>query len=73
MPAVPDFVVGLDVQLQELKSMLLRDGVQIVVLSAPGGCGKTTLAKLLCNDDGIKGISESIVQDFFLFCFFFFL
>ncbi|XP_022875447.1 probable disease resistance protein At5g66900 [Olea europaea var. sylvestris] len=56
VPAVPDFVVGLDVQLQELKSMLLRDGVQIVVLSAPGGCGKTTLAKLLCNDDGIKGI-----------------
>ncbi|XP_022865570.1 probable disease resistance protein At5g66900 [Olea europaea var. sylvestris] len=56
VPGVPDFVVGLDAQLQELKGMLLKDGVPIVVLSAPGGCGKTTLAKLLCNDDEIKGI-----------------
>ncbi|CAI9771606.1 unnamed protein product [Fraxinus pennsylvanica] len=56
VPGVPDFVVGLDVQLQELKAMLLKDGVPIVVLSAPGGCGKTTLSKLLCNDDEIKGI-----------------
>ncbi|CAA3018058.1 probable disease resistance At5g66900 [Olea europaea subsp. europaea] len=56
VPGVPDFVVGLDAQLQELKGMLLKDGVPIVVLSAPGGCGKTTMAKLLCNDDEIKGI-----------------
>ncbi|CAA2963287.1 probable disease resistance At5g66900 [Olea europaea subsp. europaea] len=56
VPGVPDFVVGLDVQLQELKAMLLRDVGQIVVLSAPEGYGKTTLAKLLCNDDEIKGI-----------------
>ncbi|CAI9775600.1 unnamed protein product [Fraxinus pennsylvanica] len=55
VPGVTGFVVGLDVQLQELKAMLLKDGVPIVVLSAPGGCGKTTLAKLLCNDDEIKG------------------
>ncbi|CAA2963296.1 Hypothetical predicted protein [Olea europaea subsp. europaea] len=50
----PDFVVGYDVQLRELKAMLLKDGVPIVVLSTPGGSGKTTLAKLLCNDDEIK-------------------
>ncbi|KAL2489744.1 putative disease resistance protein [Forsythia ovata] len=56
VPGVPDFVVGLDTQLQELKAMLLKDGVPLLVLSAPGGCGKTTLAKLLCNDDEIKGI-----------------
>ncbi|CAI9775604.1 unnamed protein product [Fraxinus pennsylvanica] len=56
VPGVPDFVVGLDVQLQELKEMLLKDGVPIVVLSGPDGCGKTALAKLLCNDDIIKGI-----------------
>ncbi|CAA3001257.1 Probable disease resistance protein At5g66900 [Olea europaea subsp. europaea] len=32
VPGVPDFVVGLDAQLQELKGMLLKDGVPILVL-----------------------------------------
>ncbi|CAA2974893.1 probable disease resistance At5g66900 [Olea europaea subsp. europaea] len=54
VPEVPDFVVGLDVLLQEMKAMLLKDEVPIVVLSAPDGYGKTTLAKLLCNDDEIR-------------------
>ncbi|CAA2963284.1 probable disease resistance At5g66900 [Olea europaea subsp. europaea] len=45
VPEVRAFVVGLDAQLQELKGMLLKDGVPIVVLSAPGGCGKTTLGQ----------------------------
>ncbi|KAE9466859.1 hypothetical protein C3L33_01208, partial [Rhododendron williamsianum] len=28
---------------------------QVVVVSAPGGCGKTTLAKMVCHDEEIKG------------------
>ncbi|XP_059623791.1 probable disease resistance protein At5g66900 [Cornus florida] len=54
-PRVQDFVVGLDVPLQELKMKLLKDGVQVVVLSAPGGWGKSTLAKMLCHDVEIEG------------------
>ncbi|XP_059623805.1 probable disease resistance protein At5g66900 isoform X2 [Cornus florida] len=56
VPGIRDHIFGFDVHLQELKRRLLRDGVQVVVLSAPGGCGKTTLAKMLCHDVEIKGI-----------------
>ncbi|KAL3526744.1 hypothetical protein ACH5RR_011400 [Cinchona calisaya] len=56
VPGTPEFVVGLGDQLQELKLMLLNKRNQVVVLSAPGGCGKTTLAKILCNDEQIRGI-----------------
>ncbi|XP_059623789.1 probable disease resistance protein At5g66900 [Cornus florida] len=55
-PEVLEFIVGLDVPLQELKTRLLEKGVQVVVLSAPGGYGKSTLAKKLCHDAEIKGI-----------------
>ncbi|GAA0146404.1 hypothetical protein LIER_36305 [Lithospermum erythrorhizon] len=50
-----EFVVGFEVPLQEVKEMLVKDD-QVVAISAPGGCGKTTLAKRVCNDDKIKGI-----------------
>ncbi|XP_059623787.1 probable disease resistance protein At5g66900 isoform X3 [Cornus florida] len=53
-PGVPEFIVGLEEPLQELKTRLLRDDGQVIVLSAPGGCGKTTLAKMLCHDVQIK-------------------
>ncbi|CAK9166436.1 unnamed protein product [Ilex paraguariensis] len=56
VPRVPAFIVGFDVPLQELKMMLRKDGVSVLVLSAPGGCGKTTLAKMLCRDNEIKDI-----------------
>ncbi|KAK9067098.1 hypothetical protein SSX86_014423 [Deinandra increscens subsp. villosa] len=56
VPGLPDFIVGLDVHLRELKRMLLKDANQVLIVSAPGGCGKTTLAKMLCHDDEIKGI-----------------
>ncbi|XP_071710777.1 probable disease resistance protein At5g66910 [Rutidosis leptorrhynchoides] len=55
VPGLPDFVIGLDLHLQEVKRVLLKDDNQVVTVSAPGGCGKTTLAKMLCHDDEIKG------------------
>lgn len=55
VPGFPEFVVGLDEPLEELKLMLLKDDVSVLVLSAPGGCGKTTLAKMLCQDAQIRG------------------
>ncbi|KAI3500512.1 hypothetical protein L1887_36334 [Cichorium endivia] len=56
VPGLPDVIIGLDVHLQELKRMLLKDDNQVLTVSAPGGCGKTTLTKMLCHDDEIKGI-----------------
>ncbi|KAI7756067.1 hypothetical protein M8C21_015506 [Ambrosia artemisiifolia] len=56
VPGLPDFIVGLDGHLLELKRILLKDDNQVVTVSAPGGCGKTTLVKMLCHDNEIKGI-----------------
>ncbi|MFS7974019.1 putative powdery mildew resistance protein, RPW8 [Helianthus anomalus] len=56
VPELRDFIVGLDAHLQELKRILLNDTNQVLTVSAPGGCGKTTLAKMLCHDNEIKGI-----------------
>ncbi|KAG6724997.1 hypothetical protein I3842_02G011400 [Carya illinoinensis] len=57
VPRPPDFIVGLDVPLKEVKMQLLEE-VSLLLLTAPGGCGKTTLVKMLCQDEEIKGIFE---------------
>ncbi|KAA8547232.1 hypothetical protein F0562_003904 [Nyssa sinensis] len=56
VPDVPDHIVGLDLPHKELKLQLLKDDVSVVVISAPEGYGKTTLAKMFCHDDEIQGI-----------------
>ncbi|KAM0000750.1 putative powdery mildew resistance protein, RPW8 [Helianthus debilis subsp. tardiflorus] len=56
VPGLPDVIVGLDFHVKEVKRVLLKDDNQVVIVSAPGGCGKTTLARMLCHDDEIKGI-----------------
>ncbi|CAK7339409.1 unnamed protein product [Dovyalis caffra] len=64
--AIPNSLVdpvGLaQVALRELKMELFKEGVSIVVLSAPPGCGKTTLAGLLCHD---KEIQEKFKDNIF--------
>lgn len=63
--AVPESLVnpvGLQVAMGELKMKLFKDGVSIVVLSAPPGCGKTTLARLLCHD---KEVEEKFKDNIF--------
>ncbi|KAK4367711.1 hypothetical protein RND71_011503 [Anisodus tanguticus] len=55
-PQVPDSVVGFQVPLQELKLKLLEEKDQIVVLSAPAGCGKTTLAAMLLSEKDAKAL-----------------
>ncbi|OMP02093.1 Disease resistance protein [Corchorus olitorius] len=47
-------VLGFDVHLNELKPKLLKDGVSVIGVSAPGGSGKTTLVQELCQDKVIK-------------------
>ena len=56
VPRPPDFTVGLDVPLKELKTQLLKEKEQQLLLIAPGGCGKTALVKMLGHDQEIKGI-----------------
>ncbi|KAL6312282.1 hypothetical protein AAG906_016390 [Vitis piasezkii] len=53
VPEPPAFTVGLDVPLREVKELLSKESV--VVVSAPGGCGKTTLVQKLCQDPDVKG------------------
>lgn len=59
VPGLPEFVIGLDQHVKELKNMLLKDEVRVLVVLAPGGFGKTTLVKKLCHDDQIKGTHNS--------------
>ncbi|XP_068331948.1 probable disease resistance protein At5g66900 [Pyrus communis] len=55
VPEPPSVTVGLDFPLKELKMKLLRDEkVSMLVLTAAGGCGKTTLAQMFCQDQQVK-------------------
>ncbi|WOG93125.1 hypothetical protein DCAR_0312406 [Daucus carota subsp. sativus] len=56
VPGIRDLVIGFDEPLKDVKEMLLKDNKTVTVISAPGGCGKTTLAKMICHDPEIKGI-----------------
>ncbi|KAL3722206.1 hypothetical protein ACJRO7_034557 [Eucalyptus globulus] len=57
VPDAPDFVVGsvVEASLRKLREQLLEEGVSVIVVTAPGGCGKTTLLKKLCHDIDIEG------------------
>ncbi|XP_024177889.1 probable disease resistance protein At5g66900 [Rosa chinensis] len=54
VPELPRFAVGLDKHLKELKMKLLKDGGSMLVITAPGGSGKTTLAKMFYHDHEVK-------------------
>ncbi|XP_043720388.1 probable disease resistance protein At5g66900 [Telopea speciosissima] len=59
-PQIRDKVFGLDVPLMELKMQLFREDVMVLGLCAPGGCGKTTLATMLCRDSDVRDRFKSI-------------
>ncbi|XP_044470007.1 probable disease resistance protein At5g66900 [Mangifera indica] len=60
VPDLPDITPGLDVPLEELKRELLRDGKQVIIVSAPGGTGKTTLIKKLCKEAQVEDKFKNI-------------
>nr|GEU37654.1 probable disease resistance protein At5g66900 [Tanacetum cinerariifolium] len=59
VPLVKGVVIGFSEQLRALKAMVLKDSTgddcSVVVVSAGGGCGKTTLVTMLCSDLDIQG------------------
>lgn len=56
----PDFTVGLDALMNQLKFDPLKGGVPFLNLTGFGGSGKTTLAKKLCWDPEVLGMSASL-------------
>ena len=57
----PVFTVGFDMPMKDLKTLLSKEEVQLLLLTASGGRGKTTLVQMLCQDDQIRGASISFV------------
>lgn len=49
-------MVGLKIPLRKLKNLVFGDDASVIVVTAPGGCGKTTLVQNLCQDLDVKGI-----------------
>ncbi|XP_065621330.1 probable disease resistance protein At5g66900 isoform X2 [Quercus suber] len=58
VPGLRDLTVGLKIPIMELKTLLLKEEVQLLLVTAPGGCGKTTLVQKLCQDDQIKDAND---------------
>lgn len=61
VPQLREETVGLEKPVKELKVKLFKNGVQMLVVTAPGGCGKTTLALKFCHDKEVKGTSKSFL------------
>ncbi|XP_013611362.1 PREDICTED: probable disease resistance protein At5g66900 isoform X1 [Brassica oleracea var. oleracea] len=61
VPKLNKAPVGFAWPLMELKKRLLDDAVVNLVVSAPPGCGKTTLATQLCHDADVKGHFKHIL------------
>ncbi|XP_060672819.1 protein DA1-related 5 [Ziziphus jujuba] len=54
-PQLPSITVRLDAPLTDLKEKLLnKNGTSIVIVTAPGGCGKTLLAQTFCRDGHVR-------------------
>ena len=59
VPRVPSFVVGLNNLVNDVKQILLQNGVKILGVEGMGGSGKTTLALALGNDLQVIGKNNS--------------
>ncbi|GLJ19835.1 hypothetical protein SUGI_0359480 [Cryptomeria japonica] len=57
----PQFYVGLEKRLADLKELLFHSKVSVVGVHCMGGGGKTTLALALCNDLQVKDYSHNNV------------
>lgn len=70
---LPEFIVGLETPLKELKIRLIKNGSPLIVVTGPGGCGKTLLAHRFCRDKHVKGtylFFYLLITTFFVFVWF---
>ncbi|XP_022963213.1 probable disease resistance protein At5g66900 isoform X1 [Cucurbita moschata] len=58
VPQLQEETVGLEKPVKELKVKILKNEVRMLVVTAPGGCGKTTLALKFCHDKEVKDIFQ---------------
>ncbi|XP_042493343.1 probable disease resistance protein At5g66900 [Macadamia integrifolia] len=54
VPQLPNHLVGFDIAIRELKIELFKENVTVLGVCAPGGCGKSTLAAMLCRDEEVR-------------------
>lgn len=69
VPKLDKALVGLSWPLMELKKRLFDNSVVNLVISAPPGCGKTTLVTQLCHEADVKGNKTLYKFDFCTCCF----
>lgn len=55
LPKPLSFTVGLEKPLEKLRTFIVEPGQSMLVITAPAGCGKTTLATVFCHDQKVKG------------------
>jgi predicted ATPase len=69
LPVQPTALLGREHELEAVRSLLLRDDVQLVTLTGPGGIGKTRLALQVAADvmdlvpDGVFFVSLAPIND----------
>lgn len=63
VPVAPRLVVGFDLHVKELKIRMFKSGTDLIVVSAPPGCGKTTLALKFCHDEEVKRKEYFTIHD----------
>ena len=61
VPSMPNFVVGLNNIVSDVKNILFKKGVSIVGVEGMGGSGKTTISLAPRNDPEVKGKNKSPV------------
>ncbi|KAM5576460.1 hypothetical protein ABKV19_007367 [Rosa sericea] len=65
VPELPQLTVGFDEPAEELKMKPFKDGLMsVLVITAPGKCGKITLAAKFCEDEEIKDKFKNNVKWF---------
>eukprot|EP01018_Ginkgo_biloba_P029055 Gb_03189 [translate_table: standard] len=63
VPDMPNFVVGFDNFITDLKKLLFQSDVNAIGLTGMSGRGKSTLAQGFCNDDQVKGFTKSYASN----------